>query len=102
SFHGILNFLGRSIASEPEYHVDPDPGTGIVAENPVRVMDIIESSIERPNTKLSVTHEGHYYSIADEEKRSWNQEAFRLLYQLFQMTVTDAPRGNVPSITIAK
>ena len=102
SFHGILNFLGRSIASEPEYHVDPDPGTGIVSENPVRVLDIIESTIERPNTKLSVTHEGHYYSIADEEKRSWNQEAFRLLYQLFQMTVTDAPRGNVPSITIAK
>ena len=102
SFHGILNFLGRSIASEPEYHVDPDPGTGSVSENPVRVLDIIESTIERPNTKLSVTHEGHYYSIADEEKRSWNQEAFRLLYQLFQMTVTDAPRGNVPSITIAK
>ncbi len=102
SFHGILNFLGRSIASEPEYHVDPDPGTGIVSENPVRVLDIIESTIERPNTKLSVTHEGHYYSIADEDKRSWNQEAFRLLYQLFQMTVTDAPRGNVPSITIAK
>jgi hypothetical protein len=102
SFHGILNFLGRSIASEPEYHVDPDPGTGIVEENPVRVMDIIESSIERPNAKLSVTHEGHHYSIADDEKRSWNQEAFRLLYQLFQMTVTEAPRGNVPSITIAK
>lgn len=102
SFHGILNFLGRSIASEPEYHVDPDPGTGSVSENPVRVLDIIESSIERPNTKLSVMHEGHYYSIADEENRSWNQEAFRLLYQLFQMTVTDAPRGNVPSITIAK
>jgi hypothetical protein len=102
SFHGILNFLGRTIASEPEYHVDPDPGTGIVSENPVRVMDVIESSIVRPNAKLSVTHEGHYYSIADEEKRSWNQESFRLLYQLFQMTVTDAPRGNVPSITIAK
>jgi hypothetical protein len=74
----------------------------MVEENPVRVMDIIESSSQPPDAQLSVTHEGHYYSIADDSKRSWNQEAFRLLYQLFQMTVTDAPRGNVPSITIAK
>ncbi len=102
SFHGILNFLGRTIKDEPEYHVDPDPRTGFIEENPVRVIDIIESSSRPPNARLSVTHNGQYYSIADVEKRSWNQEAFRLLYQLFQMTVTEAPRGNVPSITIAK
>ena len=102
SFHGILNFLGRTIEDEQEYHVDPDPRTGIVEENPVRTMEIIESTSKPPNAKLSVTHDGHHYSISDTEKRSWNQEAFRLLYQLFQMTVTEAPRGNVPSITIAK
>lgn len=102
SFHGILNFLGRTIEDEQEYHVDPDPRTGVVAENPVRTMDIIETESKPPNAKLSVTHEGHHYSITDDEKRSWNQEAFRLLYQLFQMTVTDVPRGVGPSITIAK
>jgi hypothetical protein len=102
SFHGILNFLGRTIEGEPEYNVGPDPRTGKVNENPMRVMDIIESSDPLPNAQLSVTHDGKYYSIADDEERSWNQESFRLLYQLFQMTVTDAPRGNVPSITIAK
>ncbi|MDH3769631.1 MAG: hypothetical protein OET79_01410 [Nitrospirota bacterium] len=102
SFHRILNFLGRTILEEPEYHVDPDPRTGIVAENPVRTMDIQETSSTPPNASLSVTHEGQVYSIADVEQRSWNQEAFRLLYQLFQMTVTDVPRGNAPSITIAK
>jgi len=102
SFHGILNFLGRSIEDEQEYHVDPDPRTGIVEENPVRTMEIIESTSKPPNAKVSVTHDGHHYSISDTEKRSWNQEAFRLLYQLFQMTVTETPRGNVPSITIAK
>ena len=102
SFHRILNFLGRTILEEPEYHVDPDPRTGIVAENPVRTMDIQETSSTPPNDSLSVTHEGQVYSIADVEQRSWNQEAFRLLYQLFQMTVTDVPRGNAPSITIAK
>lgn len=102
SFHGILNFLGRTIVEESEYHVDPDPRTGIVSENPVRTMAIIETTSKPPNAKLSVTHEGHYYSIADDQKRSWNQEAFRLLYQLFQMTVTEVPRGTGPSITIAK
>jgi len=102
SFHGILNFLGRTIEDEQEYHVDPDPRTGIVEENPVRTMDIIETSSNPPNANLSVTHEGHHYSITDVERRSWNQEAFRLLYQLFQMTVTEVPRGTGPSITIAK
>ena len=102
SFHGILNFLGRTILEETEYHVDPDPRTGIVAENPVRTMDIQETSSTPPNASISVTHDGQVYSITDVEQRSWNLEAFRLLYQLFQMTVTEAPRGNVPSITIAK
>ena len=102
SFHGILNFLGRTIDSEQEYHVDPDPRTGMVAENPVRTLEIIETDSKPPNAKLSVTHEGHHYSIADDEKRSWNQESFRLLYQLFQMTVSEVPRGAGPSITIAK
>ena len=102
SFHGILNFLGRTIEEEQEYHVDPDPRTGVVKENPVRVLDIIESSSPPPNAKLSVTHEGNYYSIVEDEHQSWNQEAFRLLYQLFQMTVTEVSRGNIPSITIAK
>ncbi|HEX6725745.1 MAG TPA: hypothetical protein VF078_00235 [Nitrospira sp.] len=32
----------------------------------------------------------------------WNREAFKLLSQLFQMTVTEVPRAGVPSITIAK
>jgi hypothetical protein len=102
SFHGILNFLGRTIMEESEYHVDPDPRTGVVAENPVWTMDIQETSTTPPNASLSVTHDGQVYSITDVEQRSWNQEAFRLLYQLFQMTVTETPRGNVPSITIAK
>ena len=102
SFHGILNFLGRTILEETEYHVDPDPRTGIVAENPIRTMDIQESSSTPTNASLSVTHEGQVYSITDVEQRSWNLEAFRLLYQLFQMTVTETSRENVPSITIAK
>lgn len=102
SFHAILNFLGRTIKSEPEYHVEPDSRTGHVAENPVRVMDIVETSSKLPDAQLSVLHEDHYYSIVDIGTRSWNQEAFRLLYQVFQMTFSEVPRGAGPSITIAK
>lgn len=41
SFNAILNFLGLSIAEEPEYHVEKDNRTPKVAENPVNTMDLI-------------------------------------------------------------
>ena len=41
SFNSILNFLGRSIEEDPEYHVDQDPRTPAVQENPVRTMDLV-------------------------------------------------------------
>ena len=102
SFHSILNFLGRTIEEEPEYHVDPDPITGPVKENPVRTFDIIETDVPPVQAILSASYEGEYYSFSDEPNESWNQEAFRLLYQLFQMTVTEVSARIAPSITIAK
>jgi len=51
---------------------------------------------------LSIKYNGEYYAISDDSDDTWNHEAFRLLYQLFQMTVTDVPRVGAPSITIAK
>ena len=103
SFHAILNFLGRTMEEEPEYHVDPDPLTGSVTENPIRTFDIIETASRPTEAILSVPYEGEYYSFSDHVNDSWNQEAFRLLYQLFQMTVTEELKGAAaPSITIAK
>ena len=102
SFHAILNFLGRTMEEEPEYHVEPDPLTGPVTENPVRTFDIIETEYPPEHAILSATYEGEYYSFGDLENESWNQEAFRLLYQLYQMTVTEELKGAAPSITIAK
>ena len=103
SFHAILNFLGRTMEEEPEYHVDPDPLTGSVKENPVRTFDIIETSSPPKQAILSAPFQGEYYSFTDQPNDSWNQEAFRLLYQLFQMTVTEELKGAAaPSITIAK
>lgn len=102
SFHAILNFLGRTMEEEPEYHVDPNPLTGAVNENPVRTFDIIETEFPPEGAILSASYEGEYYSFGDLESESWNQEAFRLLYQLYQMTVTEELKGAAPSITIAK
>ncbi len=102
SFHTILNFLGRTMEEEPEYHVDPDPITGDVTENPVRTFEIIETKTLPEDAILVATYEGEYYSFSDQEDESWNQEAFRLLYQLYQMTVTEELKAAPPSITIAK
>jgi hypothetical protein len=46
---------------------------------------------------------GQYYAVNTTGPQArWNREAFKLLSQLFQMTVTEVPRTGVPSITIAK
>ena len=102
SFHAILNFLGRSIHDEPEYDVQKDLRTPLVRENPIRTLSILESDLPIKDAELTVNYHGEYYSIRDDPQDTWNREAFRLLYQLFQMTVTDVPRSGAPSITIAK
>ena len=102
SFHGILNFLGRGIRDEPEYDVQKDPRTPLVKENPIDTLTILESTGPLDDMELSVSYQGEYYGIRDNPEDTWNREAFRLLYQLFQMTVSDVPRLGTPSITIAK
>lgn len=103
SFNAILNFLGESIAEEPEYHVDKDPRTPEVAENPVKTLDLIVSSSAPTGLDLVMKSHGNYYAVNTTGPQArWNREAFKLLSQLFQMTVTEVPRVGVPSITIAK
>ena len=103
SFNAMLNFLGLSIAEEPEYHVDKDPRTPEVAENPVKTMDLIVSSSAPTGLDLAMKSHGQYYAVNTTGPQArWNREAFKLLSQLFQMTVTEVPRTGVPSITIAK
>ena len=103
SFNAMLNFIGQSIAEEPEYHVDKDPRTPEVAENPVKTMDLIVSSSAPSGLDLAMKSHGQYYAVNTTGPQvRWNREAFKLLSQLFQMTVTEVPRAGVPSITIAK
>ncbi|MGH7146699.1 MAG: hypothetical protein ACREIJ_02205 [Nitrospiraceae bacterium] len=103
SFNTILNFLGRSLGDDPEYHVDKDPRTPAVHENPVHTMELLLSDGAPPGADLSIQSHGKYYSVNTTGPLArWNREAFQLLYLLFQMTVTEVPRVGVPSITIAK
>lgn len=103
SFNTMLNFLAQSVEEEPEYAVEKDSRTPPFMDNPVRTMDLLVEESSPSESDLAVQSHGKYYSvnIAGPLAR-WNREAFKLLYQLFQMTVTEVSRSGVPSITIAK
>jgi hypothetical protein len=103
SFNTILNFLGRSLEEDPEYHVEKDPRTQAVLENPVHIMELLLSDGAPSGADLSIQSHGKYYSVNTTGPLArWNREAFQMLYLLFQMTVSEVPRVGVPSITIAK
>ena len=103
SFNTILNFLGRSLGEDPEYHIEKDPRTPEVLENPVHTMDLVLSDRAPSEADLSIQSHGKYYAVNTTGPLArWNREAFQMLYLLFQMTVSEVPRVGVPSITIAK
>jgi hypothetical protein len=103
SFNTILNFLGRSLEEDPEYHVEKDPRTPAVHENPVHTMELLVSDGVPWGADLSIQSRGKYYAVNTAGPLArWNREAFQMLYLLFQMTVSEVPRVGVPSITIAK
>lgn len=101
SFHEVLNFIGRGIREEPEFDATPDPRTPAITENPRSALEILETQHLPVSSRLTVRLNGFDYAVAPQAGYQWNQKAFSLLYQLFQMTVSAvAPSG--PSITIAK
>jgi hypothetical protein len=107
SLNAIIGFLARGIGEEPEFHVDKDPRTGTVLRNPAMTLEIEESDRKPSDFEFSVEFDKRYYSIrrfpvSEGMVPSWNQEAFAVLANLFQMTVTDLTRYPTPAITIAK
>ncbi|MCW5799158.1 MAG: hypothetical protein KIT40_11690 [Nitrospira sp.] len=103
SFNTMLNFLAQSVDEEPEYAVEKDSRTPPFMDNPVRTMDLLVQDSSPPESDMTVRSHGKYYSVnITGPLARWNREAFKLLYQLFQMTVTEVSRSGVPSITIAK
>ncbi len=107
SFNAIIGFVARGIAEEPGFHVDPDPRSGPVPRNPDHILEIEEASGEPPDAEFTVPFEGKHYSIrkfpiTGGMVPSWNQEAFAVLVNLFQMTVTDVTNVKTPIISIPK
>ena len=107
SFNAIISFVARGIADEPGFHVDPDPRSGPVALNPDHILEVDESSSEPSDAEFTVDFEGKHYSIRKFPTTggmvpSWNQEAFAVLVNLFQMTVTDVTNVKTPIISIPK
>lgn len=102
SFHNVLNFIGQTIDGYPEYFVEKHPKTPQVSENPVSTLGIVVSEDEPKNADISIELHDKYYSLRPETGYQWNREGFRLLSQIFQMTMTDLSRQGAPTITIAK
>ena len=94
----MLIFIGNGINAAPEFAVEPDPRTGVVADNPASTLKIIVSASE-PTTRLaSVRYGGRYYTVND---TVWDRAAFAQLGNLFQTTVGDVEGVGIP-ITISK
>jgi hypothetical protein len=107
SFNSVISFIARGIAEEPGFPVEKDPRTGPVLRNPAHVLEVDESSAPPADAEFSVEFEGKHYSIrkfpiTQGMEPSWNQEAFAVLSDLFQMTVTDISNVKTPIISISK
>ena len=107
SMNAIIGFVAKSIEEEVEMAVAPDPRTKIVVRNPARTLEIEESDSKPNDYEFSVSFDGRHYSIrkypvSEGMVPSWNQEAFAVLSNLFQMTVTDLTKYPTPAIAIAK
>jgi hypothetical protein len=98
SFHLMLDFVADGGSATREYEVAKDPRTGEVTENPSRALAIEITESAPPSESPRTGYRGRYYSVAD---TAWDRTAFRILYQGFQMTVTDVSQVGVP-ITISK
>ena len=84
-----------------------DPRTRTVVRNPAKTLEIEESDSKPGDYEFSVPFDGRHYSIrkypiSQGMVPSWNQEAFAVLSNLFQMTVTDLTKYPTPAIAIAK
>ena len=102
SFYNVLNFIGRDLDDEPELAIDKHPATPSVRENPVHTLAISVSKTEPDDANLSVYYQGFYYAVQAESGYQWNREGFRLLHQIFQMTMADLAQKGAPQITISK
>jgi hypothetical protein len=106
SFNSILRFIALGIITGPEYHVDSDPRTRPACKTLRRRCRSMRPTAS-PMTLILQSSTKDVGSIrkgprAPGTRTPWNQEAFRVLGMLYQVTVTDVSRFPTPAITIAK
>ena len=100
SFRTVMEFLGHGISDEPEFHVEKDPRTGPVPSNHPKILEIHETLDIPEDAAFAVPLNGLVYSISRDSTK--DLEMFRMLYRLFQLTVTDVTKVPITPITIAK
>jgi hypothetical protein len=98
SLFAMLDFVGKSIELFPEVFVEADPRSLGAVRNPVRTLAIEVSDQAPEGSDRRIKFQGRYYAIGNTR---WDRAAFTVLYELFQVTVTDVSRVGIP-ITIAK
>ena len=98
SLNRILSFVAADDGGSSEYDVPKDPRTGDSGPNPRRALGIEVTAQAPPGMLPHARYGGRYYAVAE---TPWDLQAFSLLYQAFQMTVTDVSGVGVP-ITISK
>jgi hypothetical protein len=98
SFNMILSSVAADHGGSREYDVTKDPRTGDSGPNPRRALGIEVGDQAPPGLLPHARYGSRYYSVAD---TPWDRQAFTLLYQLFQVTVTDVSAVGTP-ITISK
>ena len=101
SLFAMLDFVAKGIDLFPEFPVEADPRTGpavALVRNPIRTLDV--SMRKKPPEAPDgwIRYQGRYYVLGNTR---WDRAAFLVLYELFQVTVTDVSRVGIP-ITIAK
>lgn len=117
SFLQIIKFLANGLQKEPEYKVPPDTRSGIIVGPFGRLIEepdstlTLESGSGLPKSSLvSTAFKDHYYWInaaspaqQDTQQDRSNREVFALLYQIYQLTVSEnVSKTSGPAITIAK
>lgn len=102
SFYNVLDFIGRDLDDEPEFFVEKFPQTPTVSENPIHSLGITISDNAPEKSPYFIQYDGVFYSLQPDTKYPWNREGFRLLHQIFQMTMAELSQHNSPSIMISK
>ena len=97
----MLDFVAKGVERFPEPEVLPDERTSTgdrVLLNPQQTLAIRVVDAQPARVDGWIRYGGRYYTVGESR---WDRAVFLVLYELFQVTMTDVSRVGIP-ITIAK